>query len=169
MKINLILLIIFNMWAFNIRCCYDSDQERVSLSQQQRITENQVFEFSSGDPYHFEGLGEWKVKIDSKNLLNVRHNVRGEIKNYGPFSLTETEASTIWNLIYAADLRNLEASKRPGLPDEITYTFVMRDENKTDSLKVWMNDIGENDQIENLIKYISTIIHKYVNENIILK
>ena len=70
---------------------------------QPRLSENQMFEFSSGGAHHPQGFGEWRVRLDAAGVFSIAHNVRDEVKDYGAFTLTEGENSELWELIRAAN------------------------------------------------------------------
>ena len=128
---------------------------------QPRLSENQMFEFSSGGAHHPQGFGEWRVRLDAAGVFSIAHNVRDEVKDYGAFTLTEGENSELWELIRAANIESLESSQRPGVPDEVKYTFVLRDEARAHSMEIWINDARENDEIIALVDRIATLIEAY--------
>ena len=85
----------------------------------------EYFEFRSGGAYHIEGFGEWVVVFGLPETINIKHNVRGEIEDFGDFSLTEEEGERSMSLINALDIPNMESSTRDGLPDEVQYIFIL--------------------------------------------
>ncbi len=87
----------------------------------QKGTGKQVFEFYSGGAYHLEGYGEWQIKLDTEGSLSISHNVRGEVKDYGTFPLTEPENSALWQLIRAMGLETMSPPQRAGMPDEAQF------------------------------------------------
>ena len=140
----------------------------VGCTSRQKPSENQVFEFSSGGAYHIEGFGEWQIKLDAAGAFTIAHNVRGEVKDYGTFSLTESEKSELWELVRAADIESIESSQRPGVPDEVQYTFVLSDETRSHIVKLWVNDARKNSGIVALVDRIGVLIEKYAKQKPVL-
>jgi hypothetical protein len=141
----------------------------VHCAPQPRLSEDHVFEFSSGGAHHPQGFGEWRVSLDAAGVFSITHNVRDEIEDYGAFTLTERENSESWGLVRAADIESLESSQRPGVPDEIKYTFALRDETQAHSVEIWINDARENDEIVALVDRIATLIEVYTGQKPILR
>jgi hypothetical protein len=140
-----------------------------SCTSQPRLSESQVFEFSSGGAHHPGGFGEWRVRLDAAGIFSITHNVRGEVKDYGAFTLTERENSGLWELIQDTHIESLESSQRPGVPDEIQYTFALRDETQVHSVKIWVNDARENDEIVALVDRIATLIEARTGQKPVLR
>ncbi len=136
----------------------------------QKGTDKQVFEFSSGGAYHLEGYREWQIKLDTGGNLSISHNVRGEIKNYGTFPLTEPENSELWQLIQAMRLEKMSPPQRAGMPDEAQYSFSLEDENgHVRSVEIWINDARQNDKIVILVDQIALLIEQYTGQMPVLK
>lgn len=136
---------------------------------QPRPSENRVFEFSSGGAHHPQGFGEWRVSLDATGAFSITHNIRDEVKDYGTFTLTERENTELWELVQAANIEGLESSQRPGVPDEVKYTFALRDGTQAHSVEIWINDARENDKIIALVDHIATLIEAYTGQKPILK
>ena len=134
----------------------------------QKRAEKPMFEFSSGGAYHFEGYGEWQIKVDAAGNFSVAHNVQGEVKPYGTFTLTEKETADLWQLIRASHIEEMSPPQRAGVPDEVQYTFNLEDETDVYTVKVWINDARQNDQIVALVNQIAMLIKKYTGETPIL-
>ena len=128
----------------------------------------QVWEFSSGGADHIQGLGEWQVTLDSGGAFSVAHNVRGDVEEYGSFELTERENSDLWELIEAAGIEDLESSERPGVPDEVQYTFVLKQGTGLHKAEIWVNDTRENDRITALVEGVAVLIEAYVHQKPVL-
>ncbi len=139
-------------------------------SSRQKEADEQVFEFSSGGVYHFEGYGEWQIKVDAGGNLSVSHNVQGEIKEYGTFLLTEPENSELWQLIRAMGLETMSPPQRAGMPDEAQYSFSLEDENgRVQSVEIWINDARQNDRVVALVDRIGLLIEQYTGQTPVLK
>jgi hypothetical protein len=141
----------------------------MSCTSQPRSSENLVFEFSSGGAHHPAGFGEWRVRLDGAGVFSITHNVRDEVEDYGTFTLTERENSELWELVRAADIESLESSQRPGVPDEVKYTFVLRDETQSHLVEIWVNDARKNDEIVALVDRIATLIEAYAKQEPVLQ
>jgi len=128
-----------------------------------------VFEFSGGGAHHPKGFGEWQVRLDAAGAFSITHNVRDEVKDYGAFTLTERENSEMWELIRATNVESLESSQRPGVPDEVKYTFVLRDETQVYSVEIWINDARKNDEIVALVERIATLIETCTGQKPVLQ
>jgi hypothetical protein len=128
-----------------------------------------VFEFSSGGAHHPKGFGEWQVKLNAVGVFSITHSIQDEVKDYGAFTLTERENSELWELIRAADIESLESSHRPGFPDEVKYTFVLRDETQVHSVEIWINDACKNAEIVALVDGITTLIEAYSRQKPVLQ
>lgn len=140
-----------------------------SCTSQPSLSENRGFEFSSGGAHHPQGFGEWRVRLDAAGVFSITHKARDEIKDYGAFTLTERESSELWELVQAADIEGLESSQRPGVPDEVKYTFALGDETRAHLVEVWINDALQNDEIVALVDRIATLIEAYTGQTPVLR
>ncbi len=136
----------------------------------QKEADKQVFQFSSGGAYHFEGYGEWQIKVDTEGRLSINHNVQGEVKDYGMFPLTDPENSELWQLIWTMGLEVMSPPQRAGMPDEAQYSFSLEDENgRVRSVEIWINDARQNDKIVTLVDQIGLLIEQYTGQTPVLK
>ncbi|MFC1703690.1 hypothetical protein ACFL1E_02770 [Candidatus Omnitrophota bacterium] len=122
------------------------------------------FIFTSGGAYHPEGFGEWTVRLGSEGIFSITHDVRGKIKCFGTFSLTEKESQSLWELVYSINIEQLESSQRSGVPDEIQYAFMFTDEVDFYAVNIWVNDARKNKNIASLVDYIAILIEQYAKE-----
>lgn len=141
----------------------------VSCTSQSKLSENRTFEFSSGGACHPQGFGEWQVRLTGDGTFSIVHNVAGEITAFGPFALTEQENSRVWELVQAAQLDNTESTQRPGVPDEVQYTFALTDNAETHTIKIWINDARKNDKIIALVDGIGFLIELHTKTKPVLK
>ena len=130
----------------------------------QKGPEHQTFEFFSGGAYHVEGYGEWTVKVGTEGAFSVTHNIRGEVTDYGAFILAEQENLELWKLIRAIHIEDIEPSDRPGRPDEVRYSFLLRDNGQTHSVSMWVDDAREEEGIAVLVERLATLIEKVTGE-----
>ena len=152
---NAILLVI--VWAAILALA----SGYVSLKQE---AEQQAFEFSSGGAYHIEGFGEWTVTVDTQGALSVTHNVRGEVVDYGSVLLAGQENSDLWKLIRAIEVESRESSDRLGVPEEVQYSFVLRDNGLTHSVSLWADDARESEGVVALVERMEVLIEKVTGE-----
>jgi hypothetical protein len=129
----------------------------------------QVFQFSSGGAYHFEGFGEWRIRLEAGGALSIEHDVRGEVKDYGTFTLSDKENQEMWELIQAADIENLETSQRTGMPDEVQYTFNLKDGTQAYTAKIWIDDARQNERLGALVDRLGALIESYTGREPVLK
>ncbi len=142
----------------------------LGCSSRQTEAEKQMFQFSSGGAYHFEGYGEWQIKLDTGGNLSISHNVQGEIKDYGTFPLTEPDNSELWQLIQAIGLDTMSPPQRAGMPDEAQYSFSLEDENgPVRSVEIWINDAHQNDKIVAMVDQIGLLIEQYTGEEPVMR
>ena len=75
--------------------------------------------------------------------------------------LTRGEARNLFSFFCAVDIKRMKSSVRPGLPDEVRYSFVLKDGSGTYSKSVWINDARQDPAIVDLVAYLETLIEKY--------
>ena len=131
--------------------------------------ESREFYFSSGGSYHFEGVGEWIIVLDDDGSFSVRHNVQGEITEYGPFALSVDENDEMWRLIEAADVDGLQSSERPGMPDEVQYTLALSTNGSRHEAQIWIGEVQEMEQVLRLVDQIGVLIEAYTGQQPVMK
>jgi len=99
-----------------------------------------TFTFDSGGAYHIQGLGAWRVVLTGDGILSISHDTRGDIVDYGDFTLTNDEASRLWAAVDGINVPEMKAIKRDGVPDEVQYTFILEVGNKSSEVHIWIND-----------------------------
>ena len=104
------------------------------------------------------------MSLDAGGAFSIAHNVRGEVEEYGSFDLTERENSDLWELVRAVGTKDLEPSERPGVPDEVQYTFVLRDGTQEYEVEIWINDARENEKITALVDGVAVLIEAYTQQ-----
>ncbi len=127
------------------------------------------FTFSSGGAYHPQGFGAWTVTLDATGRLVITHQVRDEVTNYGPFTLTEQENSDLWTLIDQANLAHLSSSDRPGMPDEVQYTFTLQSDGQSKTVTIWAGDAQDLAPLAELITRLGAIITNYTGQTPVLR
>ncbi len=126
------------------------------------IATMQQFEFSSGGAYHPEGMGEWRVTLETDGTFEPTHQLGDVIHEYGPFTLSEAENQELWALIASADFASLpETFTRLGIPDETAYTFVVDGRHTTTTVEMWTADAQENPALLALTNQIFLLIEAY--------
>ena len=126
---------------------------------------SRVFEFSSGGAYHISGIGEWILKVDSVGKLYIKHNVKGKVQDFGTFTLTGDENKKMWLLIDSLKMENMKSSTRPGVPDEVQYTFSLKSKSTSYSARIWINDLREKNEVQQFIGYVKTLIKKFTGKD----
>ena len=144
-----------------------SDLPPETASRLSQLPESRTFEFIGGGAHHPEGFGEWRVGLDAAGTFRAAHNLYGDVTDYGPFTLTESENAQMWALIEAAGIDSLESWQRFGEPDEITFTFTLQDGTETHLVQIWAGDI-ENDDVAALVAGIVALIHAYTGQEAII-
>lgn len=130
---------------------------------------DQAFQFSSGGAYHFEGYGEWRLRLEADGALSIEHDVRGEVKDYGFFTLSDRENQELWELIQTAGIENLESSQRPGMPDEVRYTFTLNNGTQAHTAEIWIDDARQNELLVALVDRLGALIRSYTGQEPVLK
>ena len=121
----------------------------------------QVFTFNSGGAGHIQGHGAWNVELSASGMMWLRHDVRDDSTDHGAHRLPPAESSALWKLIEAIDVTALETSTRPGVPDEVQYTFQLRGGDADHSAEIWANDADDSPAIEALINKLRILIERY--------
>lgn len=127
-----------------------------------------IFEFSSGGAYHISGAGEWMLKVSSVGELDLKHNVKGKVQDSGTFNLTGEENKKLWFFIDSLKVENMQTSTRPGVPDEIQYTFSLKTKTGSHSARIWINDIRENNEVKQFTVHIKELIKKLTGKNAVI-
>ena len=136
--------------------------------------QDKIFYFSSGGAYHLSGYGEWLITCTPEGNFSVKHNVQGKITDYKSHQLKQEEIQKLWNLINNAKVNKIVELKRPGVPDEVAYTFKFLDPDQktspdlTPSYVIWVNDAHEDKNIMNLVNYIGELIKTYTAQEAVL-
>ncbi len=129
----------------------------------------QTFTFSSGGAYHPQGFGAWTLTLDATGRLVITHQVYDEVTTYGPFTLPEQENSDLWALIAQADLAHLPSSDRPGMPDEVRYTFVLQSAGQSRTVTLWVRDAWDLAPLAALLTRLEAIIANYTDQSPVLR
>jgi len=83
------------------------------------------FRFESGGSHHLEGHGAWTVSVDSARRLTASHDVRGDVREYGPAALSDADAVRLRAAIDAVSWSGLGAAGRPLVPGEVVFSFTV--------------------------------------------
>lgn len=129
---------------------------------------SKVFEFSSGGAYHLSGIGEWILNVNSAGKMTLKHNIKGKVQDFGNFTLTGDENKKLWLLIDSLKVENMQTSTRPGIPDEIQYTFSLKSESGSYSARIWINDLREKSEVRQFTGYTKELIKKYTGKDAVL-
>jgi hypothetical protein len=169
MAVNLLSLAFF-IWTvtLSIGCDLNQNHSCDAVLLKSEEDSSGIFSFSSGNAFHFEGFGEWKFELDAFGILSITQNVRGIVKDYGNFRLTEEEKLKLWNLVLAINIEKMNSSTRKGNPDETQYTFLLTYKEQVHTLQMWSNDANKNNNIVTVVNRIATLIEKYTGDKPVL-
>lgn len=129
----------------------------------------EYLEFSSGGRYHPSGYGEWQVRLYGDGSVVATHAVGDGTESTDVFTPTNSETRKLFSLFCAVDIKRLKSSSRPGVPDEVSYTFRLKDGSGGYSRSVWIGDARENPAIGNLVGYIELLVEKYTGKKPIMR
>jgi hypothetical protein len=127
------------------------------------------FEFHSGGAYHPSPYGEWIVQLGSGGALALAHRFRDLVQDLGTSSLTAEEQQALWAVIHEADIPGLLPATRMLVPDEIQYTFVMRDKERAWQSIVPINDARKNEKLVTLVATLGELIARYTGQEPVLR
>lgn len=128
----------------------------------------QAFGFSSGGRCHPEGFGEWTVSLDSVGEFPIGHDVCGVLTSFDP-ALSELDNAQLWELFEAARVHELASSTRLGVPDEVRYTFVTRNDAEERLVGIWASDALQDQGLARLVNRIGAMIETYTGETPVLE
>jgi len=75
----------------------------------------------------------------------------------------------LWNLIDQCNFEKLNSSQRPGLPDEITYIFILKSPTGDLQVEMLIGDVQENQDLIALVDQIGVIVETYTSEKPVLR
>lgn len=120
-----------------------------------------TFVFDSGGAYHIQGFGAWVATTTRAGTFEVTHQTGDELNAYAPKPLAEADRDALWTAIDAAGLEHLDVADRPGVPDEVIYTFTLKRANQTLARHaIWKNDLPSHPALAPLIDLVRVLIEK---------
>ncbi|MBN1881471.1 MAG: hypothetical protein JW885_04795 [Deltaproteobacteria bacterium] len=125
--------------------------------------------FDSGGAYHIQGLGAWRALLTGDGVLSISHETAGDVVDYGDFTLTNDEAARLWDAVTALDIPSMSPEDRPGVPDEVRYTFILEDGENTHDVSVWINDARDMPGMDEFLTLLSDLIETYTGEKPVLR
>ncbi len=123
-----------------------------------------VLEFSTGGAYHFEGLGAWNVNVANDGKLSIAHDIRGKVRDYGPFQLKDDEVGAVWALIARANIAQLASSARPGVPDEVQWTLSLKEDGRVQTAKIWEGDARKRPELWRLAAHLGVLVARLTKQ-----
>ena len=129
----------------------------------------EYLEFSSGGQYHPSGYGEWRVRLCGDGSVIATHTVGDRTESTDIFIPTKSETRTLFSLFCAIDIKHMKSSERPGVPDEVSYSFALKDGSGDYSRSVWINDARENPAVTDLVGYIEVLVQKYTGKKPVMR
>lgn len=127
------------------------------------------FEFASGGANHPSGAGEWRVKLDGAGVLAIAHDVQGKVREYGTATLPAGASADLWSLIEAAKLAEVKSSTRPPMPDEVAYTFTLREGGRTHNVRIWVTEAADSQALVGLVQGIGALIEQQTQVKPVLR
>jgi hypothetical protein len=116
------------------------------------------FAFAGGGAYHPEGMGEWQLQLDNNGVFSGHYNLHGQITPFGPVTLDHATGRAVWKRIAAANIPSLPHTfQRPGIPDEVAYTFTLTQDGDTHTVEMWMEDARQNENLAALIQELEAL------------
>lgn len=129
----------------------------------------QYLEFNSGGRYHPSGYGQWRVRLCPDGSVVADHEVGDRAESSDVFVLTALESRTLFSLFCAVDIKRMKSPDRPGLPDEVLYSFALKDGSGSYAASIWINDARENRAIVELVAYLEQLIEKYTGKRPVMR
>lgn len=129
----------------------------------------EFLEFSSGGQYHPSGYGEWRVRLCGDGSVIATHTIGDRTESTDVFIPTNSETRTLFSLFCAVDIKHMKSSNRPGVPDEVSYTFALKDGSGGYSKSVWINDARENPAVTDLVGYLELLVEKYTGKKPVMR
>jgi len=129
----------------------------------------EYLEFNSGGRYHPSGYGEWRIRLNGDGSVVAIHDVGDRTESTDTFVPTKTETRKLFSLFCALDIKRMKSSDRPGVPDEVKYSFGLKDGSGNYSKSMWINDARENRAIQDLIGYLEVLVKKYTGKEPIMR
>jgi hypothetical protein len=127
------------------------------------------FEFASGGANHPSGAGEWRIKLDGAGAISVVHDVQGKVQEYGTATLAAGVSADLWSLIEAARLAEVKSSTRPPMPDEVAYTFILREGGRTHNVRIWVTEAADSQALVELVQGIGALIEQQTQVKPVLR
>jgi len=122
------------------------------------------FKFASGTAHHPEGMGEWRIDLDTNGEVAIEHRLFDTVTEYDSFTLTEAENQLLWAHIAATDIPSLPVTfERPGIPDETAHIFTLYTQNKILTVQMWADDAAENPDLLALTDQLFLLIETYTD------
>ncbi len=119
-----------------------------------------IFEFDSGGlPIH--PGGSWTLTLAAGGTMTLCHSVFGRQTTFGPFALTATEHTLLWQQIRALDLAHPPPDPQPPVPDEYCYRFILRAGGTVQHMAVWAHVAVRYPPIQAFITTATPLIAHY--------
>jgi hypothetical protein len=140
-----------------------------ACSEEPKDTTEEYLEFVSGGRYHPSGYGEWRVRLCGDGSIIADHIVGDTTESTNVFVPTRDETNRLFSLFCAVDIKHMKSSERPGVPDEVSYSFALKDGSGSYSRSVWINDAREDPAIRNLVAYVEQLVEKYTGKKPVMR
>lgn len=120
------------------------------------------FTFATSNASHPSGLGAWHITLDEDGQMSATWHRLGQATLFGPFSLSREDNARVWGLIEQANFPALAPPARMGLPDEVTYTFIVQTPAQTHTVSLWAGDVNS---LQPLVATIHHLLEDHTGQN----
>lgn len=81
------------------------------------------FVFDTGGDKHAEGFGGWRIEFARDGKLSLRHTIGDDATTYGPLSVGDDTASSIWEMVDRMPIDRLSSDVSEAKPGDLQYYF----------------------------------------------
>ncbi|MGD8720063.1 MAG: hypothetical protein PVH29_14740 [Candidatus Zixiibacteriota bacterium] len=127
-----------------------------------------TFDFWAGTPGDPAGRDTWWVVFDDAGCFAVGHDLGWNVVAHGPYYLTADEADRLWELVDATEVVAVGFPARPGLPTELRYRFVVREDGAAD-FAIWGYEALGDDRLLAVVDYVEAVIKDYLGAEAVLR
>jgi hypothetical protein len=110
---------------------------------------------------------QWEIRVRG-NSMWLAYSLEDKAESFKPVVLAPAESAKIWKLVDVIDL----PSRRRGRIDETNGTVLLRlrepGDEEHDIYSVYFSREAENEKVQNLAKYLSSLVKKYYKEKPLL-
>ena len=125
-----------------------------------------VFTFDSGGAGHIEGHGAWRITATQGAAFATEHVVGKKLRGWEKKPLAEADEAALWKAIAAVDLAGMYVEDRPGVPDEVMYTFGLAQKGQMAvKVEIWQNDLAKHAGLAPLLAVLRKLVKAQTGED----